>query len=620
MKDAADLRDRYFNLIDQIVQMTLKGQVRSKEQVYQMLAEAVSPGTGEMFERCLDDRIVSFEQQANDLSNELKQAKAGRSLRALQTVRSEWERWQSQNQANEALENALRQIALNEEGALVSFLKVTDPNRPKPINLDQLQQLAKLLPRFEQPINSSEDLQAIAQGIVRGLESWGQVENELVSWIYNQSQGAIGFEAVPGQRGPWAVWAKQVNSAVPKSLFQALSLNQSVVEWVGQQSDLNPSDLVEVASLLRYLQQGLVNWFDKLVYDAKIGAKLSISTFLGFAVITSQLADGFQRALIPQHDRYAQACFQLTLQILRTFAQRSYFPLYGGIFASFTGEYLRDALNYLDEPLRRAEGTQEKARLLTLLGYSIRALGQLDRAKVFHQEAIEIARNAGDTRCEVANLNHLSRNEIAIAHYAEATHYSQRAIILSRQIGDRQGEANAMANLGYAEVLQAQQLEQAEPDVYEMAIDRLQQGLQLAEKLGDRQSQALCFSSLGIAQVVLDQAQVAIPYLEQGIQTAQLAGDVYLQGLNLAYLAEAYYRLRETGRAIQTGCLGMYLLEQMGSSTWRQPAGLLVVLQGQMGEAEFQQALEQQRSKIIAVIGVDGYDHLPQLIKEYQQG
>ncbi|HEY9659922.1 MAG TPA: hypothetical protein V6C65_15810, partial [Allocoleopsis sp.] len=291
MTDAADLRDRSFNLIDQIVQMTLKGQIRSKEQVYQMLADAVGAGTGEIFERCLFDRITTTEQQANDASNELKQAKASRILRALQTISSEWERWQAQNQSTAVLDNALRQIVTSEEGALVAFLKVTDPNQPKPLDLDQLQQLAKQL---RQVAHSSEleapsaDVEEIAEGIGRGLASWTNLQNDLVSWIYEQSQGAIGFDAVPGQRGPWITWAKRVNSAVPASLFQILAMNQSVIEWVDQQQDLSQSDVVELVIVLRYLQQGLVSWFDKLVYDAKVGAKLSISTYLAFAVIVSQ--------------------------------------------------------------------------------------------------------------------------------------------------------------------------------------------------------------------------------------------------------------------------------------------------------------------------------------------
>jgi hypothetical protein len=37
-----------------------------------------------------------------------------------------------------------------------------------------------------------------------------------------------------------------------------------------------------------------------------------------------------------------------------------------------------------------------------------------------------------------------------------------------------------------------------------------------------------------------------------------------------------------------------------------------------MGVEAFQVLLEQQRPKIIAVIGVDGYDYIPQLLEKYR--
>jgi tetratricopeptide (TPR) repeat protein len=372
---------------------------------------------------------------------------------------------------------------------------------------------------------------------------------------------------------------------------------------------------------MQCLQRGLVAWFDKQVYDSKAGAKLSISTFLTFAVIWSELANGFRMtsSTSSDYDRLANGCFQIALSILRSFAQRDYFPLYGGIYASFSGEYLRSALNYLDEPLQQVEGTQDKARILTLLGYSLQALGQLELALAFHKQALEIAREAGDRPCEIANLNHLSRACITQKDYEKAISYSQRALILSRQSGERLGEANALANMGYSEVFQAQQLERSEPEVYETAIHYLQQGLQLSERLSDPQSQALCCSSLGIAHLVLSQFQAAIPYLESGLQASQGSGDLYLQGLNLASLAEAYYGLQNIEKAIYTGSMGMYLLEQIASPKWRQPAGLLTVLQGQLGVEAFQQLLRQRRSQIIALIGVDGYDYILQLLEQYQR-
>jgi tetratricopeptide (TPR) repeat protein len=617
------LRDRYLGLIDEIVQATLKGKIRSKEQVYQMLLQGVSTGTGEIFERCLEEQLNIIQQQVDNPVSEIKQAKATRMLRALQTISSEYSRVQKQNRVSEAITTATQGITTASSGdRLTALLRAIDPNRQEVLNLQQLAQLAKTLQQkaLENPDpDNAREIQQLSAGITAGLASWQRLEDYLVSWIYDQSRGAIGFEGLPEQRGPWALWAKQLNSPLPQSLFQTLARNHSLNEWLDSQPTWELGDWVELAVILQCLQRGLVNWFDKMVYDSKVGAKLSISTFIVFAVLWSQLASALNQVVAStQQDAIVNGCFQVSLQILRAFAQRAYFPLYGGVFASLSGNYLRDALHYLDEPLRRVEGTQEKARILTLLGYSLRAQGQYDRANSFHQQALDIAREAGDRSCEIANLNHLSRLCAAKRNYAEAINYSQRALMFSRQTGDRLGEANALANLGYSEVFQAKQLAQVEPEVYESAVHYLEQGLQLSEQLADGQSKAMCFSSLGIAYVVIEQPQKAVSYLERGWQAAQFSGDLYLQGVNLAYLGEACYSLQNYEQAIYTGSLGAYLLEQIGSDDWRKPAGLLTILKGQWGDEAFQTLLSRERTKIIAVIGVDGYDYIPQLLEKYR--
>ncbi|AUS99365.1 hypothetical protein CLI64_02565 [Nostoc sp. CENA543] len=611
MSDSLPLRDRYLALIDEIVQLTLQGKISSVEMVYQMLQKNILAGTGEIFELGLSDRLNTIQTQVDRETDELKQAKANRSLRAIKTIQTQWQRYREQNKATEAIASASQQIttAATDE-RLTVFLRLIDPNLKEPLNTAQLQQLSKSLQQFAQ---FSEDIAQISQGITRGLTAWQRLQEHLVSWMYEQNQ-ALGFGGVPGETGPWATWAKKVNSELPQTLLRTLAVEQSAIPFAQQHSTISLSDWVEIALILQYLQRGLVSWFDQQPYNIQAGSKLSISTFLTFAVIWSQLASGFQSQTL-----YSNGASQIMLQILRTFAQRPYFPLYGGIFASFSGSYLRDALDYLDEPLRKVAMTQEKARILTLLGYSQRALGQYQRSIKFHEQALEIARNAGDRPCEIANLNHLSRTYVQEQNYPEAINQSQRALMLSRQAGDRTGEANALVNLGYSEVMQAQQLEQAEPETYEMAINYLEQGLKLTEKLGDIQSKALCLSSLGIAYLVIQEPQNAIQYLEEGFKIAQISGDLYLQGRNLANLAEASYQLQNFETVIYTGCLGMYLLEQIASNEWRQPARLLIILQGQIGLENFQNLLQQHRPKIIPIIGVDGYDYIPKLLIKYQE-
>jgi tetratricopeptide (TPR) repeat protein len=605
------LQDKYLALIDEIVETTLKGKISSVEQVYQMLLKAIASGTGEIFELALSDRLNTIQTQVDSEKDELKKAKATRSLRAIKTIQTQWQRWQEQNKAIEAIALAIREITIaSNDERLSVLLRYTDPNQKHPLNLSQLQQLAKSLQQFGA---ANTDLTQISIGITQGIASWQRIQENLLSWMYEQ-KNSLGFGGVPGESGPWASWAKLVKSEIPQSFFHTLAIEQSAIEFTQKQQNINLSNWVELAIVLQFLQRGLITWFDQQAYDIQAGPKLSISTFLTFAVIWSQLANGFQNQSII----YSNGASQIMLQILRTFAQRPYFPLYGGIFASFSGSYLRDALDYLDEPLRSAEGTQEKARILTLLGYSQRALGNYPRSINFHQQALEISRNARDTACEIANLNHLSRTYLQEKNYAEAIHHSQRALILSRQTGDKTGETNALVNLGYSEVIQAQQLEIIDAEVYEAAINYLEQGLKLAEKLGDIQTQSLCFSSLGIAYLVTAQHEKAIKYLEIGFKTAQVSGDLYTQGRNLAYLSEAYYNLLNFEKAIYTGALGMYLLEQISSQEWKQPAGLLSTIKRQLGEDKFQVLLQQNRPKIISVIGVDGYDYIPELLEKYQ--
>ncbi|WP_293128387.1 tetratricopeptide repeat protein [Microcoleus sp. bin38.metabat.b11b12b14.051] len=620
MPESTSLRDRYLALIDKIVEITLKGQIRSKEQVYQMLVQDIGTGTGEIFERCFGERLDATDNLLRNEKDEIKQAKANRSLRALKTIQGEWERWQKDNRVDREIASSIQQILTVESNdRLLALLQIIDPNKQHPLTLDQLQQLSKSVhQQMLQTTNpeTERDLQQITAGIAKGLESWQRLEPELVGWIYQPQQ--LGFAGSPEQNGPWAFWAKKVNSPFSQALLQTIARGDSIVEFAAKQSNVELSTLLELAIVLQCLQRALATWFDKQVYDSKVSTKASISTYITFAVIWSQLASGFNNST-KSGQQLANACFQVTLQILRAFSQREYFPLYGGIFASFDGKALRHTLDYLDEPLRRVEGTQAKARILTLLGYSMQAAGAYERSILLHKQSLEIARTEGDKACEVANLNHISRNYVAQKNYQEAINYSQRALILARQAGERQGEANALANLGYSEVFQARQLEEVEPEVYESAIGYLEQGLLLSEKLGDRQSQAFCSSSLGIAKIALENAAGAIEYLIKGWQAAQFSGDLYLQGLNLAYLAQAYYSLNELEQAIFAGCLGMYTLEQIGAMEWRKSAGLLTILRGQMGADAFKESLTKSRSNIIPVIGVDGYDYIPELLEKYQQ-
>lgn len=598
---SGSLVERYLSLIDGIVEQTLKGNVRSKEQVRSQLEAAVETGTGEIFERSLFTRIGETETQ---LEGSLK---APRILRALKTIESEWQKGQKDRQAASGIATAAGQLKQADASQRPEiFLSFIDPNQPNSLNRKQLKQLAKSL--------EEDEMSPWREGILAGLANYEQLEADLVSWLYTSAGQPIGF----GEResgGPWATW-QRATAGLPKLLFRTLAQNEPVDAIT--RTAVDTASWVDLAVVTHFLQRGLIVWFDKQPYSAKAGKQLSYSTSLIFAAIWGRLSQGFASAGNSSYKALGNGCFQLMLQILRTFSQRDDFPLYGGVFASFSGDYLQDTLDYFSEPLTQVEGTQEKARILTLLGYSRQMLGRANEAKAFYEQALEIARAAGDLACETADLCHLARNAVLEKDYEQGVTISQRALILARQRGDKIGAANALVNLGYAQVLQARASDVGDTAVYDSVIAYLNQGLELAVKQGDFQSQALAYNSLGIGYVMCDRPQDGLNILTKGAEAVKGSGNIYLQGLYTLYTAEAHHALKNTDEAVFSSALAMHLLNSIGSEEWRQAAGLASILQGQLGEDSFQQTLEKYRRQLAPIMSMEGYEALPDLLSKYR--
>ncbi len=620
---ATSIRDRYHQTIADIVDRIITGkQAISKEYISQVLVEQIELGTSEIFEGCLSD-LMQHETtaMANEVS-EVKQAKIGHRLKAMQWIQTALVGWQDERQAIAIVTQTIDFIiAANPDERLNMLLQTLDPNQERRLSNAQIQLIIKSLRSAVNIKLEPADFEQMAQlaaGLERGLNDLPLLEPHLVGWIYENGQ-QIGFGGVT-ENGPWTLWARHIDRPLIKSLFQTIGRQQSISDLAAAQGSGDEGEWAELAIVMQSIQIALVTWFDRQMYDRVWGERMSFSTLITFAAIWSELATGVGRATginSSHREAIAKACFQVTLQILRTAAQRPTFPLYGGIFASFSGETLRDTLSYFDLPLKQVAGTQEKGRLLTILGYSQQALGQIDRAIILHQEALEIANHAGDRPCEIANLNHLSRISIGQQDYSQAINYSQRALISARQTGDKLGEANALTNVGYSEVLAAHSIDRSDAEIYAQSIGYLDRGLKLAEMLEDKQSLALCYHSLGLAHLTLHQPEQAIEYLQQGTKAAQSVGDLYLQGLNLAYLAEAHRSIDKNETAVFYSCLAMYQLHQIGAKEWRQAASLATVLQGQFGTAKFTELLTKYRPNLLPAIGVDGYDYLPKLLTKY---
>ncbi|MER3495336.1 MAG: hypothetical protein C4323_26270 [Mastigocladus sp. ERB_26_2] len=199
--------ERYQNLIAEIVATALKGQIRSKEYIYRQLVENVSSGTGEIFERCLSDRLNTTQSKLDNTANspsfferetpELKKARLSCTLKALQSIQAEWERLQKQKRTQAAVTAAAEQIlAASTVSRFSVLLEIIDPNQNQVFSHSQLQQLAQELTQAadtSDDLSTKEEIQQLASGITRGITSYQQLEGSLVRWIYEPAQLPLGL-------------------------------------------------------------------------------------------------------------------------------------------------------------------------------------------------------------------------------------------------------------------------------------------------------------------------------------------------------------------------------------------------------------------------------------------
>jgi tetratricopeptide (TPR) repeat protein len=127
-------------------------------------------------------------------------------------------------------------------------------------------------------------------------------------------------------------------------------------------------------------------------------------------------------------------------------------------------------------------------------------------------------------------------------NYEQAIDYQQQSLEIDHQIGDRNGEANSLCNLGIAYKSLGQ---------YEQAIDFYQQSLHIQREIGNRSGEANSLGNLGIAYRSLGQYEQAIDYLRQSLDIQREIGDRWGVGASLLNMAIAQARLDNHGEAMR---------------------------------------------------------------------
>jgi len=182
------------------------------------------------------------------------------------------------------------------------------------------------------------------------------------------------------------------------------------------------------------------------------------------------------------------------------------------------------------DPARKAEADR-----LIDQAYELINRGEFQKGTSILEEAVKIYRSIGDRDGEAISLGNLGIAYSRLGQY-------QQALAIFKQIGDRDGEVQSLYSLGRAYYRTGQ---------YQQAIEFDQQALAIIKQIGDRQGEAHCLYNLANSYYGMGQYQRGIQLHQQAIAIYRQIGDRNREAISINHLGVGYHSLGQYQRAIE---------------------------------------------------------------------
>jgi tetratricopeptide (TPR) repeat protein len=201
----------------------------------------------------------------------------------------------------------------------------------------------------------------------------------------------------------------------------------------------------------------------------------------------------------------------------------------------------------------RLTRVQTHDTILGSLGFAYHAQGQVKRAIKFYKQALVIAKEIGDRQKEGVWLGDLGIAYDSLGQVERAVEFYEQALVIAKEIGDRQNEGAWLGDLGVA-YDSVGQVERA-IDLYEQALviakDSGEQALVIHKKIDDRRGEGTDLGNLGHAYHDLGQEERAVEFYERALVIAKEIDDRRNEGTWLGSLGLAYSAQGQEERAVE---------------------------------------------------------------------
>ena len=133
--------------------------------------------------------------------------------------------------------------------------------------------------------------------------------------------------------------------------------------------------------------------------------------------------------------------------------------------------------------LRGCGKKTQEGQVTYKLGTVYYSLGEYGKAKTYQENALVITKEIGDKQGEAACYGNLGTVYQSLGEYGKAKTYLENALVVTKELGDKRAEATSYGNLGCVYKLLGE---------YEKAKTYLDNALVITKEIGDKRAEATC--------------------------------------------------------------------------------------------------------------------------------
>jgi len=161
-------------------------------------------------------------------------------------------------------------------------------------------------------------------------------------------------------------------------------------------------------------------------------------------------------------------------------------------------------------------------------------------ALVYFQKALKLSKEIGDKHNMATMLNNIGSSSESIGDITGALQNYHESLMICEEIGNKKGMPSAMNNIGLVHLHQGN---------YTEALDYFERSLRIHEELGEKQNMAINLEHIGTCYRLLGNEEKTMEYRFKSLKIAEEIGDNTIIARELKSISEEYVLLKDLDKA-----------------------------------------------------------------------